>query len=93
LFTWQQRHPQQNWLQDPNNALGISVELESLRARLRAMIDAELTAFGKQMHELVYPLTYDGAGKQAMRIGVFRFNSMKPAWNGVSVIQVTKRKF
>ena len=55
--------PTANWLQDPSNALGVHVDLDTLRARLHGMTDAELLAFGKQMHELVYPLTYDGDGK------------------------------
>jgi len=30
------------------------------------MTDAELLAFGKQMHELCYPLTYEGDGKPSV---------------------------
>ena len=61
--------PTANWLQDPSNALGVHVDLDTLRARLHGMTDAELHAFGKQMHELVYPFTYDGDGK-AERVGM-----------------------
>jgi len=43
--------------------LNLSVDLDALRARLRAMTDAELRAFGRKMCALVYPLTYDGDGK------------------------------
>jgi hypothetical protein len=46
-----------SWLQGPTNALGISVDLDPLRALLQAMSDDELIAFGKQMCDLVYPLT------------------------------------
>ena len=52
-----------SWLEDPSNALGICVDLDALRVRLERMSDEELLVFGKQMHKLVYPLTYDGDGK------------------------------
>lgn len=40
-----------------------TLDVEALRARLRAMTDVELNKFGREMRALVYPLTYDGKGK------------------------------
>ena len=51
------------WQLPPSNALDNEPDLDELRERLRAMSDAELVAFGKQMHELVYPLRYGSDGK------------------------------
>ena len=41
-------------------------DVDGLRARLRAITEAELTAFGRKMHALCYPLTYDGDGKRSV---------------------------
>jgi hypothetical protein len=71
-----------SWLQDPSNALGISMDLDALRVRLQNMSDKELMAFGKQMRSLVYPLTYDvaTAGPSCRRS---RFNWAKREPSGV----------
>jgi hypothetical protein len=72
--------PRPSWLQDPTNALGISVDLDALRGRLQAMSDAELAAFGKQMRELVYPLTYDGDGKPSVSAFSIQLDEARAEW-------------
>ena len=42
--------------------LNLSMDLDALRERLRAMTDGELLRFGKQMHALCYPRTYGPDG-------------------------------
>ena len=46
--------------------LEASVDLDILRARLRVMDDAELVKLGKEMANLVYPLTYGSDGKPSV---------------------------
>jgi hypothetical protein len=53
-----------SWTQGPSNALNDSVDLVSLRAKLSAMTEAELIAFGRQIRGLAYPQTYDGDGSR-----------------------------
>jgi hypothetical protein len=40
-----------------------SLDLDALRSRLRGITESELLAFGKQMHSLSFPLTYDFRSK------------------------------
>ena len=49
-----------SWLQGSSNALSISVDLDALRARLRAMSAAELITFGEQMR-LAFSIQLDEA--------------------------------
>jgi hypothetical protein len=47
-------------------ALKSTLDIDAVRAHLKAMSDAELLAFGKQMHELVYPLSHGPDGKSVV---------------------------
>ena len=78
--------PTANWLQDPSNVLGIHADLDTLRARLHSMSDAESTAFGKQMHELVYPLTYGSNGKPS--VSAFSIQLEEATWSGDAELHV-----
>src|SRR5215472_17467510 len=77
--------PKPSWLEDPSNALGIHLDFDALRVRLERMSDEELLAFGKQMHKLVYPLTYDGDGRACRR---FRSSWTRRGPNGGGGIQM-----
>jgi hypothetical protein len=68
------------WLEDPSNALGISVDLDALRIRLQNMSDNELFAFGRQMRSLVYPLTYDGDGKPSVSAFSIQLEEARAEW-------------
>jgi hypothetical protein len=70
-----------SWAQGPNNALDTSVELDALRARLRAMTDDELLKFGRQIRSLCHPLTYDGDGKP--NVGAFPIQLDEAAQGGM----------
>lgn len=72
--------PKPTWMQGPSNVLGIHVDFALLHARLQAMSDAELLAFGKQMHGLVYPLTYDGDGKPQASDCSIQLEEASAAW-------------
>jgi hypothetical protein len=76
-----------SWLRGPSNALGISLDLNALRSRLRQMTDAELLAFGRQMRSLVYPLTYDGDGKPSFLWTLVRFFCVRGRAVAVPVIE------
>ena len=41
-------------------------DVDATRARIQAMSDPELIAFGQRMRELVYPLTYGFDGKPSV---------------------------
>jgi hypothetical protein len=52
------------WTRGPSNAFNDSVDIAAvLRTKLAAVTEVELIAFGRQMRGLVYPRSYDGAGK------------------------------
>lgn len=68
------------WLQGPTTALGISIDFDALRGRLRAMTDDELLAFGKQMRSLVYPLTYDGKGRPQVSAFSVQLDAARGEW-------------
>ena len=72
--------PTANWLQDPSNALGVHVDLDALRARLHGMTEPELLSFGKQMRELVYPLSYDGDGKPSVGAFSIQLDEARTEW-------------
>lgn len=57
-----------------------SVDVDGLRARLRAMTDAELLTFGKQMHDLVYPLTYDHRGRPSVSTFSLQLDEARDEW-------------
>jgi hypothetical protein len=57
-----------------------SVDLDAIRARLAAMSDAELIAFGKQMRGLVYPLTYGGDGKTVVCAFSIQLSEARAEW-------------
>jgi hypothetical protein len=56
------------------------VDLEELREQLRKMADAELILFGKQMHNLVYPPTYDYRGKPNVSAFSIQLNEARAEW-------------
>lgn len=60
--------------------LDVSVDLDALRARLQAMREDELLAFGKQMRSLVYPLTYDGDGKPTVSAFSIQLDEARAEW-------------
>jgi hypothetical protein len=60
--------------------LDISVDLESLRARLQKMSDDELIVFGKQMRNLVYPLSYDFHGKPVVSAFSIQLDEARSEW-------------
>jgi hypothetical protein len=68
------------WLQGPMNGLGIEVDRDALRARLQKMSHAELLAFGKRMHVLVYPLTYKGDGKPSVSAFSIQLDEARAEW-------------
>lgn len=65
--------------------LEMSVDLPALRTRLEAMTDDELAAFGKQMHGLVYPLTYDYRGKPTVSAFSIQLDEARAEWRRRSV--------
>lgn len=69
------------WLQGPTNAIGASVDLDEVRTRLQVMTDAELLAFGKQMHGLCYPLTYDGQGRPQSSAFSIQLDEARAEWS------------
>jgi hypothetical protein len=56
------------------------VDLEELRSRLGKMTDAELIVFGKEMRELVYPLTYDYRGKPSVSAFSIQLREAQDEW-------------
>jgi hypothetical protein len=68
------------WVQEPCTSLSISVDLEALRVRLEKMSDGELLAFGKEMRELVYPLTYDYRGKPNVSAFSIQLEQARAEW-------------
>jgi hypothetical protein len=69
-----------SWQQPPSNAFDNEVDLDELRGRLRRMSDAELVAFGKQMHELVYPLSYGFNGKPVVCAFSIQLDEARSEW-------------
>ena len=60
--------------------LEIFVDVNALRARLRAMMDVALLAFGKQMHALCYPLTYARDGKPSVSAFSIQLDEARAEW-------------
>ena len=61
-------------------ASNVSVDVDAIRAKLRAMSDSELIAFGKQMRGLVYPLRYDGDGKPQVSAFSIHLQAARAEW-------------
>jgi hypothetical protein len=57
-----------------------SVDVDAIRARLAAMSDAELIAFGKQMRGLVYPVSYGGDGKPTVSAFSVQLSEARAEW-------------
>lgn len=55
-------------------------DVEACREKLRAMTDAELISFGKQMHDLVYPRTYDFYGKPTVSAFSIQLDEARAEW-------------
>lgn len=68
------------WLQGPSNALNGSLDLPALRMRLQTMTDDELLTFGKEMHRLVYPLTYGPDGKPQVSAFSIQLDEARAEW-------------
>jgi hypothetical protein len=64
----------------PSNAFGESVDLVALRAKLEAMSESELIAFGKQMRGLCYPITYDGGGRPTVSAFSIQLDEARAEW-------------
>jgi hypothetical protein len=56
------------------------VDLEALRAKLQAMSEAELLAFGKSMHNLIYPRRYDFHGKPTVSSFSINLEEARAEW-------------
>ena len=61
-------------------AFDTAIDVEAIRARIRTMSDAELTAFGKQMRGLVYPLRYGGDGKPVKCAFSMQLDEARAEW-------------
>jgi hypothetical protein len=68
------------WQQPPSTAFDYEPDLDKLRDRLRRMTDAELVTFGKQMHELVYPLRYGFDGKPMVCVFSIHLGEARDEW-------------
>ena len=60
--------------------LNLSMDLDALRERLRAMTDGELLKFGKQMHALCYPRTYGPDGKPSVSAFSIQLDEARAEW-------------
>jgi hypothetical protein len=69
-----------DWKQGPTQALSIAVDLDALRVRLQKMSDDELLRFGKQIHDLVYPLTYGANGKPSVSAFSIQLDEARKEW-------------
>jgi hypothetical protein len=80
VFRWLRDHQQRIGCKGLPNALGIHVGLDALRARLQAISDADVLAFGNQMHQLVYPITFDGDGKPSVSAFSIQLDAARVEW-------------
>ena len=55
-------------------------DVEIARARIQAMGDEELLMFGKQMRQLVYPLTYGFDGKPTVSAFSIQLAEARAEW-------------
>ena len=53
---------------------------QALRAKLQAMSEAELLAFGKSMREMIYPRRYDGKGKPTVSSFSIQLDEARNEW-------------
>lgn len=60
--------------------LDVSIDLDALRPRLRGMTDDELLRFGREMHRLVYPLTYGADGKPSVSAFSIQLDEARVEW-------------
>ena len=60
--------------------LDVSVDLAALRNRPQEMSEAELLAFGKQMWDLVYPLTYRADGNPSVSSFSIQLDEARTEW-------------
>lgn len=68
------------WTRGPQTAFSIEVDLVTLRAKLQAMSEAELLAFGKEMQRMVYPRVYDGKGRPAANAFSIQLDEARAEW-------------
>jgi hypothetical protein len=66
--------------QVPSAPIGVHVDVGALRMLLRAMNDDELLAFGQQMRDLVYPLTYGADGKPSVSAFSIQLDEVRREW-------------
>lgn len=57
-----------------------AIDVNAIRTRLRSLSDADLMTFGKQMRELVYPLTYGHHGKPSVTAFSIQLNEARAEW-------------
>ena len=55
-------------------------DVEACREKLLKMTDAELISFGKQMHSLSYPLTYDFRGEPTVSAFSIQLREARAEW-------------
>ncbi|MGD1210939.1 MAG: hypothetical protein ABR973_06230 [Candidatus Acidiferrales bacterium] len=55
-------------------------DLDALHERLRQMTDAELLSFGKEMHALVYPLSYGFDGRPVRCAFSIQLDECRAEW-------------
>lgn len=70
----------ESWMQGPQTALGIAVDLDALRRRLETMSDADLLAFGREMRSLTYPPTYGADGKPSVSAFSIQLDQARAEW-------------
>jgi hypothetical protein len=56
------------------------IDLVALRAKLQAMSEAELLAFGKSMHDMIYPRRYDFHGKPTVSSFSIQLDEARAEW-------------
>jgi hypothetical protein len=56
------------------------LDLVALRAKLAAMSEAELLAFGKSMHDMIYPRRYHFHGKPTVSSFSIRLDEARLEW-------------
>jgi hypothetical protein len=72
--------PRMNPTPGPGRELDISVDLDALRARLQDITDRELVEFGKEMHALVFPLTYGSDGRPTISAFSIQLDEARAEW-------------
>jgi hypothetical protein len=56
------------------------LDVDALRERLRNMSDTQLISFGREMHALVYPLSYGFDGKPTVSAFSIQLDEARAEW-------------